>query len=58
MALGPGMGVSLRCGGVGGVESMGMTESSDPLINCLQGERRRAGGGRLLLFPDDETEMG
>ena len=58
MVLGPGMGVSVHRGGVGGAESTGITESSDPSINCLRGERRRAGGGRLLLFSDDETEMG
>ena len=45
MVLDPGIGVSVRCGGVGGAESMGIAELSDPSINCLRGDRRRAGGG-------------
>ena len=58
MILDPGIGVSGRRDGVGGAESMGITESSDPSINCLRGERWGTGGGRLLLFSFDETEMG
>ena len=59
VVLDPGMGVSLRCGGVGETEGMWMTKLSEPSINCLRGEHQRVGGGRLLLFSDDEeTEIG